>query len=486
MRRLLRNAVIVLVLSTVVIIGIQWNNYNNAVTAATEQASITLDETVVETGDLTVTVSGTGAITPERQTALTFELSAPVVEILAPEGTQVNAGDPIARVDAADFDANVGDAQLALEIEQLSFNALTAPPREVDLAAAEAALTAAIAGYNAAVATGPDSQQVEIARLQTELARNQLWQTQLQADGAVNLDLFQFPPDTPPEVEQFIRDTINGFNAQNRIQFSTALEQSEFGIDIADANFAAVQLRGPDLGAVNSANAAIVQAQIARDRLVNGPNEFELAQAQIELENAEIALEQAQNAADRTLLTAPFSGVIAQNNLIVGQLPPTDSISVLLIDTSGYYIDVPIDETDVVNVQVGQSVTLVLDALPEANISGQVTQIAVTPTRVGQLVTYLVRVALDPTSEAIRIGMTATARIATQEVKDTLLIRNSFIRIDRTTQQAFVTIALEDGTYQEIPIVLGARNDTFSQVVSGVTEGQRIVLLPRNAVIPGQ
>ncbi len=107
------------------------------------------------------------------------------------------------------------------------------------------------------------------------------------------------------------------------------------------------------------------------------------------------------------------------------------------------------------------------------------------PTRIGQLVTYLARVTLAPTPEPIRVGMSVTARIATRQVNDVVLVRNRFVRIDRATQQAFVTLEPEPGVYREIPVDLGARNELFSEVISGLNEGQRIVLLPRDTFIPG-
>jgi multidrug efflux pump subunit AcrA (membrane-fusion protein) len=80
--------------------------------------------------------------------------------------------------------------------------------------------------------------------------------------------------------------------------------------------------------------------------------------------------------------------------------------------------------------------------------------------------------------------MNATARIIVSELNNVLTLENRFIRIDRTTQQAFVTVAREDGTFEEIPVTLGLRNDTTSQILSGLDDEQRVVLVPRNAFNP--
>jgi multidrug efflux pump subunit AcrA (membrane-fusion protein) len=148
---------------------------------------------------------------------------------------------------------------------------------------------------------------------------------------------------------------------------------------------------------------------------------------------------------------------------------------------SAYYVDLTVDETDVVRIAVGQPVEFRIDALPDAGITGRVTLVSVAPTVIGQLVTYQVRVRLDPTDQPVRIAMSATATVVVDEREAVLTIPNRFIRIDRTTGETFVTIEREPGRFVEVPVRLGARNETTSEVISGIEPGQRVVLLPRDA-----
>lgn len=489
MRALLRFIVIVVVIGAVVAGGVYLSGQQGQPASADdEQNADILDETIVDRSDLSVTVSGTGSLLPARQTALVFAANAPVIEVLKPVGAFVEEGEVIARIDATDFLSTLDDAQLAVEAQELAFNALTAPARDVDVAVAEAAVTAAQAAYNAALQTGPDANQREIARLQIELARNQLWQSQLQAETpiiSIDLNSLPIPDDIPDDVINQINEQLAGLFAPDRASAETGLRQLEYQVQIAGANYDSVQSQGPDLGSLNSANAGRIQAQIALDRLLDGAVPEDIEQASIQLEQARLALEQARTALKNTELTAPFSGVIAENNLIAGQLPPTRDPSIVIMDTSHYFLDLPIDETDIVQVSVGQGVEIVLDALPNQTLTGTVTRVSQTPTRIGNLVTYLARVQLDSTDAPIRVGMSATARITTQEVNDVLVLRNNFIRIDRNTQRAYVTVAAAGGGYEEIEVTLGVRNDTLSEIVSGLEEGQQVVLLPRRSNLFG-
>jgi HlyD family secretion protein len=490
LKRLLSRLLWIVVLSAIgigAVIGLQYYSVTNS---TVDPSSLILEETTVERDDLLVTVSATGVITPVRQVTMLFEYAAPVTEILVHEGDTVTTGQTLARLDAGDLQTLVDGAQLALDAATAGYNALTAEPRPEDIVAAEAAVDSAEASLYAAYSTAPTAEQIEIARLQTEVAGNQLWQLQLQRDaaaGASGIPIIPIPNGASQEV-------IDGINAANQIiqgsfsapdpdSFTGGLNQAGYAVQIANANYAAIQGQGADVGQIASANAQLIQAQVTLDRLLNGPSDFDLQNAELNVQQAQLALDQAQASLDRTVLTAPFDGVIAQINLVVGEVPP-QSPAMLLIDTTGYYIDLSIDETDIVRVSLGQPVNVFLDALPDATVTATVTRIAVTPTTVGQLVTYPVRVTLNPTVDTVRVSMSTTARIVVNELDNVLVLRNRFIRIDRATEQAFVTIQNDDGTFQEIEIVLGLRNETFSEVLGGLEQGQRVVLVPRDTLNP--
>ncbi len=465
-----------------------------------------LDAMLVERGELVVTVSGTGTIAPARQALLSFQLSAPVAAIMADDGAFVEAGAVIARLDPTDFELALAEVRAALEQQQAAFDALVTPPRASEIAVAEANLNAARASYSAATQNGTTQNDVEIARLQYELAGNQLWQTQLQRDQITDSSTVE--PLTRDDVPQIVEDNLTedqiqlGLDAANdliadlnaqlsgqtvmqRGQAETAITQAEYGVAIADANYIAAQNRGLNYSALSSANLELVNSEIALNRLLNGPDEFDLRRAELDLERARLAVALAEANASQTELIAPFSGIIAENRLVVGELPPTQAPSVVLLDTRAYYVDLPIDETDIVKVAEGQRVVFTVDALPNAEITGKVVRVSYIPDRIGQLVTYIARVELDPTAEPIRVGMSATARIIVQELGDVLRVRNRFIRIDRATGEAFVTVQDGNGAFREVLVVLGQRNDDYSEIISGLQVGERIVLVPRGTVIPG-
>lgn len=479
MWRIMRIGVTVLVLSITTIVAIQVVQYQRATTQDTSnQRQIVQDEVTVELADLQVTVSATGPISPVRQVQLMFELSAPVRAVLVEEGETVRAGDVLARLDTADVEVALVNAQIAFQSQQVAYNALVVPPRKVDIEAAEAAVNVARAQAGSA-SLGADATQLEIARLQAEIARNQLWQAQLQRDaGPAQIQLlreqaaelgFSSPLPEPPNPADDVTPQI---------------KQAEFGVQLADVTALGVENQPADVAGLASANAQLVAAQAQLDRLINGPTELALQVAETQLQIAQLGLDAAQATMNRTVLSAPFDGTIARINLVEGETPPSGAAAIELIDSSTYFVDVAVDETDIVRLQVGQAVNLRLDALPDATITGVVTRVALTPVRAGQLVTYIARVTLDPTPEPIRVGMTATATIIVNELEAVLTVPNRFIRIDRASQQVYVTIRRGDGAFEEVPVQLGVRNETDSQIIGGLEAGQTVVLLPRGSFNP--
>ncbi|MEL7433242.1 MAG: HlyD family efflux transporter periplasmic adaptor subunit, partial [Chloroflexota bacterium] len=333
-----------------------------------------VERATISRGDIVLSVSATGSITPQQQAPLVFSVTNATVDAInVIQGARVSAGDVLATVVSTDFDQAVDEATVALTLQQISYDVLTQPASAEDIAVAQAQLEAADAQLLAAFSTGTTAQDTQIAFYNTELARNQLWQLQLQRD--ILADPTPIEIDTDPVPDQFQADVdaaiqelnrqIRAANAAQARQAENTVIAGEFGVEIADASYEGTLQRGADPGSVAVANAGVIQAEIAYDQLINGPSELQLAQAETQLSLATLSLELAEVNLAQTELVAPFDGVIAQSNLTLNELPPQGA-AFILIDDSGYFVNLPIDETDITSVAIGQTVTFDVDALPDA------------------------------------------------------------------------------------------------------------------------
>jgi multidrug efflux pump subunit AcrA (membrane-fusion protein) len=167
--------------------------------------------------------------------------------------------------------------------------------------------------------------------------------------------------------------------------------------------------------------------------------------------------------------------VVAAVNIRAGEIAAAAFPAIVLVDVRQYHLDVSVDEVDVARVAAGQPVTITLDALPNDLFTGLVDRIAPQSTVNAGVVSYPVRVLLQSEDERLRSGLTATAEIVVQEATDVILAPNWAIRRDRDTGQAFASL-LRNGAITEVPVELGLRNDTFSQILSGLSEGDVVAI----------
>ena len=106
-------------------------------------------------------------------------------------------------------------------------------------------------------------------------------------------------------------------------------------------------------------------------------------------------------------IVAPFDGIVTDVSVVMGG--SGGSATIVMSDVSQYHVDVLIDETEIGQVQAGQTVNITFDALPDAAVTGRVPNPAGTVSN--GVVNYTVRVDLDATDAALRTDMTANVSI---------------------------------------------------------------------------
>jgi HlyD family secretion protein len=468
MYKRLRNLILLAVV-VVVVVAVVATRLN--VPSARAEGNVPVDETaVVERGNIALTVSATGPLRARQNVALSFPITGTVKSIPVAEGDHVLKGQTIAILETQDLLDAVLIAQSRVLNQQIALRRLTDKPRAIDVQAAEATLTLAKAQLYEAQHSGYDPLQVQIDQLNVETAKNQLWQTELQRDIDNNIKTYlQKDPRTAPQAGSLPTDN----------QHNAGIVQKDYAVQVAQAQLDDSKSRTNDIAGVGSAQAAVTAAQVDLDNLLKGGSAEEVAQAQAQLEAAEAALKAAKANLAKATLVAPFDGVVARLNLRVGEHTPAGPAAIML-DTHSFYVDVPVDEADISKVAVGQSANLTLDGLPGVVVNGKVTRIADSGTKRGDVVSYTVRVEIDPAGQPLLSSMSATTRIITSEVTDVLRVRNRFIRLDRATNKAYLDVLQPDGSYKEVEITLGLRNDTYTEVKSGVQAGETIAILENN------
>jgi multidrug resistance efflux pump len=150
---------------------------------------------------------------------------------------------------------------------------------------------------------------------------------------------------------------------------------------------------------VDNAAAQLAQAQRNSAALQDPASNENTAGLRAALANAEVR--------------APFSGTITSQNLKVGEFASSGQAAVTLADFSTWVVKTTnLTEVDVVNIRLGQPVTLTLDAMPGLTLHGQVTQISQSYTEKQGDIDYVVTVQLTDHDARMRWGMTAQVKFA--------------------------------------------------------------------------
>jgi HlyD family secretion protein len=252
------------------------------------------------------------------------------------------------------------------------------------------------------------------------------------------------------------------------------LAQATMAAQIAELQYQNVKRAGTAAQKA-AAQAQIEQAQAQLQRLQGNDLTRELAAAQVK--QAELNLEAAKQRLTDAVLTSPLDGTIAELNVKVGEQVGAGGLrsAAVVADLSSFHIDVGIDENSIGALQTEQPVVISIDALPDEQLTGRVDYIAPTASDSAGVVNYKVIIGLDETDQPVRGGMSANADVITEVRENVLIVPNWTIRIDRQTGKAYVYVQRGD-KIEEIEIVTGLRNANESEVVSGLNEGDVLVV----------
>lgn len=478
--------------------------------ASKEQEFEIIRESEVALDQIAATVNAAGTTEPEALVTLSFRAGGNVHTVETVRGQRVSAGDVLATLDTGELILAVQQAQDTMNIQELMLQqALNSGPSPATLASAQADIDAAegnlaIAGANETAAeaslaqaqaqrsqllAGPTVGQVAAAESQVTSARTQQKIAQDTYDSVVKCRKVTLPSGEKREVCPGLGAPEEQARANLEVA-SVALEAAEAqrtdvvagpraaDLQVADAAIAAAEAQIESArGNVQVAEANLARAHAALDRLSEGPTGDDIAILEAQVAGAETNLGLAQLRLEQAMITAPIDGRVASLQIKEGEQASPGAPAITLIDEGAYHVEVSVDEIDIDQIEEGQAVDITLDALPDTVLRGVIAEIAPTAATSGAgVVTYLVTINIDSDDISLKPGMTANATIVTDLLEGVLIVPNWAIRLDRETGQAFVNRLTAGGAVEEVPVVTGLRNEQFSEVISGLSEGDVVAV----------
>jgi HlyD family secretion protein len=377
-------------------------------------------------------------VLPVEYATLSMQASGVVAELAVEEGSMVDAGQLILRLQDAHQRAAVAQAEAGLASARARLAGLEAGPRNPEIAAAQASLDAAQARL-ARLKQGSRSEELAAARASLKAAQASLERLYEGPDEhtriAADADLAN--AEAALRQAQAAYDQVSSRGDIMMLPQSLALEQATNSYEAAKARYQAL-FAEPDADVVANAKAQVAQAkatvelleepvtenelaeaeamvrqaQAQLDLLLAGARDEEIAAAMSQVDEAEAALEQAQASLADTELRAPFTGMAASLAVKVGEQVVAGQPIVELADLREWQVETDdLTELDVVRVQEGDPVVVTFDAIEGLELAGTVTRIkAIGEETLGDI-TYTVVVRLEEQDPRLRWNMTAVVTV---------------------------------------------------------------------------
>lgn len=235
--------------------------------------------------------------------------------------------------------------------------------------------------------------------------------------------------------------------------------------------------------------------------------EANLTAAQHQVVQGEAAVAEALDQLAKTVILAPMSGKITRLAVEEGEIALASTFSretgllMTISDLSVIQVDVDVDETDVVRLELGDSAEIKIDAFPDTAFVATVTKISQSARNSGtaagnnQAVDYEVELTMKDPPAGIRPDLSATAKIITDTrhqvlgipivaltVREHTPISTEVAPQDTTVEETEGVFVVENGVATFRPVVIGIAGEEHFEVVEGLSEGDSIVAGPYQTV----
>ena len=224
-----------------------------------------------------------------------------------------------------------------------------------------------------------------------------------------------------------------------------------------------------------------------------------VTQAKEKVTSTRSALDDAEEALSGTTLTAPIAGLVTavngtvgassgsssggsssggQSSGAVGSTTASSSAFVTIADTSAYPVAASFAEADIAALAVGQAATVTFPAVDGVTGTAKVTTIAPTATTSNNVVSYAATITLDALPDGIRIGQSAQISVTTASATNVLGVPSAAVTSSGTGDAAThsVTVVADDGTRTRTTVEIGVQGDSTTEITSGLTEGQKVLI----------
>ena len=460
-------------------------------------------QTTPEKRDLSNSLSGTGTLNPANTYNVKSLVAGKVLTSTIEEGDIVEEGTVLYTVDASDATTKAEQASITLQQAQRSYD------KTVDRQYVRAEVAGVVSTLK--VAKGDEvtsGQEVAVIRDSSKM----VLRLEFPAADAATFSVGQSAEVTLDGTFEMLTGTVTAVTGTDALSTGNLLTRT---VTIAVRNAGGLTTAQAATATINGVNCIAAkcfeyQAErtltalaagtvtainvpeggaVNKDDIVlqiSGEDLTEAIQSAAEtLRSAELNMDNLQEAMNNYTVTSPISGTIIEKNAKAGDALTAGADLCTIYDLSYLVMVINVDELQVSDVSVGQSVQVTADAVPDKTYTGTVTRVSMKGSSNGGTTTYPVTVRIDET-EGLRPGMNANAEIVIAEAKNALavpnaaIVRGGYVLVTKDSPSAANAdpdMTAPEG-YVYVPVKIGVSDDDYTQIISGVTGNDTVAYDP--------
>ena len=465
---------------------------------------------VVEKGTIISSVDGTGQVSASSQVDLKAKASGDIVYIGVKGGQKVSAGTLIAQIDAKDAQKSLRDAELNLQNAKLSLEKLKIQNSDTNIN------SDLVKVYNDSFNTTSSTFLDLVPTLDgidTILSQENLSDSSARSSGNIAVNYRNQTEMLYYQAKNMIDKSVTDFRLLNRNSPKSDIENivdetyaaTKILADIIKSTKNFVDYLAEDTGNISDfvssqntlsaytdtintdlSSLLLSQTSIKSSKDVLPNADLDMQSSELSVQQKENALQDLKDALSDYYIRAPFDGTIASVSVEKSDSVSSGTVVASLI-TKKQIAEIPFNEVDVAKIKVGQKTTLTFDAIPDLTISGEVAEIDSVGTVSSGVVNYNVKISFDTQDDRIKPSMSVSAAIITDMAQDVLVVSSSAVKTKNGSSyvEMFDTpladsVAGVQGSLSKVlprqqTVTVGISDDTSTQIISGLKEGDIIV-----------
>ena len=494
----------------VVAAGVGWQMLSPGQSSAASATSYTTAE--VTRMDVSSSITGSGTLEAADSYSVTTLIEGSILTADFEEGDEVEEGTILYTIDSSDASNSLEQAEISLNQAQRSYNNQLESQEDLTI-------TAPVAGqvYSIDVEVGDDVTAGETVATIRDSQTMSL-EVSFPADDASSFYVGQSATVTLDSTFETLTGTISKISGTDTVLTGNVIVRT-VTIDVSNpGGLSTEQTASAAVGTATSTASgtftykeeetvtAQVSGEVSSIRVSEGDQvssgqtlivltsddlDDSLQSASESLRNAEISLENQYENLDDYTITSPIKGTIVDKNYNAGETTEANQVLCTIYDLSYLTMTLSVDELDIASIEVGQSVSIVADAVEDTTYTGTVTKVSVAGTSSGSATTYPVTIRIDET-DGLLPGMSVDATIELASAEDVLAIPSAALNWGDTVlvtadspsaaNGTLVESTTEDGEdYYSVEVTTGVSGDDYIEIVSGLQEGDTVAYIPTSS-----